>query len=146
MDATHHRRTGRARVAACLAAVLAASCLAFGTASCASEPGSCKAKRNFNEAIAELARVDIEEQGTAGLRGAVANVGRAADDLADAADKKDTDAYDQLKSDIDGLLEVLGPATDNDADLQAGPQLTDESVTTLLQDARAFGDASGVSC
>ncbi len=121
----------------------AAAALIVGAAGagCSSDESTCDAVDSVENATEQLREVDIEDEGTAGLNGALLDLNRSLDDLTDA-DEGLSHAVDDLEDGIEDLLRALGPSAEgetNEALTVAAvvPQLNAvlESADVLVEDA-----------
>jgi hypothetical protein len=96
-------------------AALAILTMGVAAGACAEDESTSEAVVSLEQAAQDLRDVDILDEGVAGVNGALLNVSRAVDDVAETCDAV-SDQADDFNDGIEDLLRALGPAAEGETD------------------------------
>lgn len=112
------------------AVVLAAAALAV--TACSEDQTACEAVDSLQLSADQIRQVEAEDEGVAGLAGALLNLSRAAEDAAEAGASRDE--VDELQSDIEDLQRALGPSAEGESEAAPALAAVEPQVQSVLED------------
>ena len=98
--------------AAALTVVLAAVLAAAGAAGCSEDQTPCEAAESLQQAIDNVAEVELSDEAIGGLNGALLDLGRALEDAEEAG--APADLVDDIEQEVEDLQRSLGPAAEGE--------------------------------
>jgi hypothetical protein len=118
--------------AVALAAALVVG-LAGAATACSEDQSACEAAESLQEAIDNVAQVELSDEAIAGLNGALLDLSRSLSDAEEAGAGEDL--VDDVNREVEDLQRALGPAAEGEAEASVSLAAVAPSVVAVLEGA-----------